>query len=520
MSTVPKSLFFSDSDSFQIRHTHTQANVYETGDAAGNTGTSASINEGDTFYGFLSSQTDSDWIEITLTAGETYTFDLDGSAGLFDTTLTLRDRFGNELAYNDDTGRELFSSLTYTAGSTGTFYLDVGAYQYSSTSDNFGGYTLHAGDTGPLEEGTIEELAHFLTDGFWEANGDQRSAFDTSSSNIITVNITDLNSTEQTLALDAMSAWEMVADIEFTLVQTSNSDITFLNDAPFAFDVDAYSTSETSGGTIISSDVVITTGWIEAYGDSIGTYGFQTYIHELGHALGLGHQSNYNGSANFPSDADFANDSWQVSVMSYFDQETNTLVDASLASVVSTMMSDIYAIHDLYGAAGAGSVTAGDTIWGSGTNIANYLGDLMDDVDNGYASSYSGDPIALTIYDASGTDLIDLDFSTTDDNLDMRAGEFSDVMGLIGNIGIAVGTEIENASMGQGNDTVTGNSLANIIRGRGGDDTLNGAGGDDTLIGGAGLDTLNGGNGNDTLIGGAGADALVGGAGTDRAQYT
>ena len=70
---------------------------------------------------------------------------------------------------------------------------------------------------------------------------------------------------------------------------------------------------------------------------------------------------------------------------------------------------------------------------------------------------------------------------------------------------------IENATGGQGNDTITGNGDANLI---------DGLTGNDTLLGGGGNDTLRGGDGNDVVIGGAGADAIQGGAGVDRASYS
>ena len=60
--------------------------------------------------------------------------------------------------------------------------------------------------------------------------------------------------------------------------------------------------------------------WLADYGTALNGYAFQTYVHEIGHALGLGHAGNYNGEANYPYDASFANDSWAVSVMSYYDQ--------------------------------------------------------------------------------------------------------------------------------------------------------------------------------------------------------
>jgi serralysin len=55
-------------------------------------------------------------------------------------------------------------------------------------------------------------------------------------------------------------------------------------------------------------------------------------------------------------------------------------------------------------------------------------------------------------------------------------------------------TNFENVSMGNGNDTVTGNASDNEIRGGGGNDTLSGLGGNDRLIGGSGADTLTSGS--------------------------
>ena len=80
-----------------------------------------------------------------------------------------------------------------------------------------------------------------------------------------------------------------------------------------------------------------------------------------------------------------------------------------------------------------------------------------------------------------------------------------------------------------GNDTLTGNSLADIIEGGTGDDRLFGLGGNDVLNGGDGNDFLDGGSGddyvsgeigNDTLFGSLGSDFFNGGAGTDVANYS
>ncbi|MDD9224511.1 retention module-containing protein [Aeromonas hydrophila] len=67
-------------------------------------------------------------------------------------------------------------------------------------------------------------------------------------------------------------------------------------------------------------------------------------------------------------------------------------------------------------------------------------------------------------------------------------------------------------------DSITGNSLDNILSGGDGDDLLYGLGGKDTLVGGKGNDVLDGGSGNDTLYGEAGDDTLIGGTGNDILQ--
>ena len=69
---------------------------------------------------------------------------------------------------------------------------------------------------------------------------------------------------------------------------------------------------------------------------------------------------------------------------------------------------------------------------------------------------------------------------------------------------------IKTGQNGNANDnTLTGNHLAELLVGRGGNDNLQGNGGDDVLAGGSGNDTLNGGEGDDALIGGAGSDIFA-----------
>ena len=345
--------------------------------------------------------------------------------------------------------------------------------------------------------GSVEDLANYLTDGYWADNGGARHTFDTSTSNIITVNITGLTADGQRLARWAMEAWESVADIQFAEI-SGPAQITFTDNQP-----GAYSSYYAFGGTTQSAVINVSASWLNAWGTQIDDYPFSTYLHELGHALGLGHQGNYNGAATYGVDETFANDSYQVSLMSYFSQTENTTVNASYGLPATAMIADIMAIQALYGAPSGSSATAGNTVYGVGQTIGGYFGTLLEAMfaGNDPLNYYGDEPIAMTLYDKGGTDTVDLSTDTNDQRVDLNGGGIWNVGGRIGNIVVSTGTVLENYIAGSGNDSVLGNAVGNRLSGRDGDDTLSGAGG------------------NDTLLGGLGSDRLIGGAGRDLASY-
>jgi hypothetical protein len=77
--------------------------------------------------------TDVDWFRFTAAAGSNY--DIETVLGtLPDSTLTLVDTDGSsQLAFDDDGGQGLASSITWTAQVTGTYYLQVSAFGASQT---------------------------------------------------------------------------------------------------------------------------------------------------------------------------------------------------------------------------------------------------------------------------------------------------------------------------------------------------------------------------------------------------
>lgn len=107
-------------------------------DYGANTSTTGRLSAGGSATGRIETAGDHDWFAVTLTAGTSYDFAVNGP-GLTDPYLTLRSGTGTMLAYDDDSGPGLNSLLRFTPTASGTFYLDVSGFGTST-----GGYTVSA----------------------------------------------------------------------------------------------------------------------------------------------------------------------------------------------------------------------------------------------------------------------------------------------------------------------------------------------------------------------------------------
>ena len=304
----------------------------------------------------------------------------------------------------------------------------------------------------------------------------------TASDNIITYNLTALTAEGQTLARAAFQTWANVANLVFQEVSLGG-DILFDDNESGAFADGNWDWS----GRITSMRVNVSTQWLVDSGTTLDSYSFQTYVHEIGHALGLGHGGDYNGWATYGVDNHYQNDNWSYSIMSYFDQS-----DAGFGSyrfVMGPSLADIVAMHRIYGA--NTTFNSGNSVYGRNAT-ASSLYDF---------AAYATTP-AFSIYDTGGSDTLDASEFGMNQTINLNAEAFSSIGGLTNNISIARGVIIEGAVGGNGADSVLGNAGNNL------------------LFGNAGADTLDGGAGNDSLDGGAGDDRLIGGSGTDIIDYS
>jgi Ca2+-binding RTX toxin-like protein len=373
--------------------------------------------------------------------------------------------------------------------------------------------------------GTNQSLANYLTTGFWDDSGFTGSKFNLSNSGVyakngsITYNHTSNNFDNNGLSVDrrflvdeAFKYFELITGIDFQSTTDLDADYQFGD-----FDNNAYSQVFSSSGNTNYVTVNVNSSWNNS-ANGFGNYTYHTFLHEIGHGLGLGHQGNYNSEGDYPDDVTFANDSWQSSIMSYFSQQDNTSIDASYAHLSSFMVADLIAIDDLYKNEGYGLINAlsGDTIYGFNTNINASDSQIFNEMSTWISST------AFTITDGLGNDTFDFSEFANKQTIDLRPSEknstslfSSDIAGYKGNLVISPGTIIENAIGGNANDTIIGNSNSNTLTGNGGADIINGGDGDDILHGNGGADTINGEGGNDTLNGNNASDILNGGIGND-----
>lgn len=334
---------------------------------------------------------------------------------------------------------------------------------------------------------------------------------------------------------EALAEWSAAGDIEFIRVEDKGgaagdgaiADMRFFFGA-IPGNIIGYAFYPTSGGAPIGGDVLLAT--TSRFNDERALFR-GLVLHEIGHALGLGHVESDSILTPVISESSLQADDIDGITQIYGPQDGADPVYDLRGTRKITILEGLDNLT-LNGNERGNKVQGSDrdeTINGAGGSDKLQGGGGDDALNGGKGrDTLMGGAGADTINGGDGYDVADYRHSVDGITLDQRApaGTGGDATGdVLSGIEKIVGSEQNDLIIGIGlDDKFIGRGGADQLWGGSGDDTLKGKSGDDWLFGQAGADSLEGNSGedqllghedNDILRGGRHNDTLIGGAGDD-----
>jgi hypothetical protein len=209
-----------------------------------------------------------------------------------------------------------------------------------------------------------------------------------------------MRSAQQSAIRGVLDYYEKLINVNFTEVSSGTGNIDFGTNSQASSAGYAYlpGTSGVKDKTFVF--LANNTSSNNDAGMRVGSYGWETLLHEIGHAMGLKHPGNYNaGGGGAPGPFLAKNvDARQYTMMSYYDNNATRGVNPTTA-----MLYDVPALQYMYGANTAAS-TAQDG-----------------------AFSFTNSTYLQTLWSPTGTDRIDVSGTTTSNDINLNAGSFSSI---------------------------------------------------------------------------------------------